>query len=382
MRIVYGVQSTGKGHLSRFLGLKPLFDQDGHDLLVIVTGNPAPPRYFLDTIEDVRCERFAGLSMIEDGVGGVSKRGTVKAFATHLPGLLESFYRAHFMISAFDPDLIVSDFDPITGSPFVVPSVPKVGISNHFTLSHPSIAPLPKLKMERFNVSLIGKLFTSGLDVRLGCHFYPIDEACLPPILRPEILSARVDNHGHLVVYHSFHGLLAPIVAYAERNPERPVIVYGYESRPAGTPDNIRFETDPGRFAHDLATCDAYVGTAGFQTICEAFFLGKKLVVQPIAGQYEQKWNAAQLELHGMGRWCRGDLEGDLNQTFDCTLHERLAPWYRDGARACYERILGCVDSSYRRLFSKSSVVRRRGVSNDSEAPISTSPSRSADPSG
>ena len=340
MRVVYGVQSTGKGHLSRFLGLKPFFVRDGHELLVIVTGPDEPPRYFENALQDVRHYRFQGLSMIEDGVGGISRGGTVKAFAGDLPELFESFWHAHNIISTFEPDLIVSDFDPITGSPFVAPGTRKIGIGNAATLSHPTASRPPKAKMDRFNVNVIRKLHTSGLDVELGCHFYPLDASCLPPILRPEVLAQPTCNLGHVVVYHAFRGLLPPIQEYAVRHPERTIIVYGSEARPADAPENLRFEEDADRFVEDLAGCDAYVGTAGFQTISEAFFFAKKIVVQPIAAQYEQLWNAAELEHHGMGRWYRGDLEGDLRQTVDPGLHERLAAWYRSGASLCYEQIL------------------------------------------
>lgn len=341
VRIVYGVQSTGKGHLSRLLGLLPLFRREGHDLLVFVTGRWDPPSYFLDALAPTRYRRFAGVSMVEDGVGGVSKRGTVKAFATRLPGLFHSFRRAQRLISVFNPDLIVSDFDPVTGSPFVAPSVLKVGIGNHFTLARPGAAHPPGLKMERFNVRVVEKLFTSGLDVRIGCHFYPLDEETLPPILRPDALAYEPENRGHLLVYHAFPGLLEPIVDYAKRHPETPIVVYGYRSRPRGVPDSVRFENDANRFLADLATCDAFVGTAGFQTIAEAFYFGKKLVMQPIEGHYEQLWNAAEVERHGMGRRCHGDLESALAQPLDRALHERLVPWYRSGAQRHYERILG-----------------------------------------
>lgn len=348
LRIVYGVQSTGRGHLSRLLGLKPLFDRDGHELLVIVSGYDEPPAYFVDALHGVRCERFQGLSMIEDGEGGVSKRGTMKAFARHLPGLLESFRRAHGMISAFAPDLIVSDFDPITGSPFVAPGTFKVGIGNEAMLSHTAAARPPKANLDRINVNVVRKLFTSGVDVLLGCHFYPLDGSCLPPILRPEVLSAAVENRGHLVVYHAYRGLLAPVLDYAKRHPERTIIVYGDTPHARESAANVRYEPDPGRFIEDLATCDAYVGTAGFQSICEAFYLGKKIVVRPITGHYEQHWNAAQIEMHGMGRWFHGDLERDLSQPFNRTLLRRLAPWYRDGARLCYERILNSAKAENR----------------------------------
>jgi len=342
VKVVYGVQSTGKGHLSRLLGLKPLFDRDGHELLVFITGFDEPPPYVLAALTGVRCRRFRGLSMIENGEGGVSKRGTMKAFAGGLPDLFESFWSAHTMISAFDPTLVVSDFDPITGSPFVVPGTRKVGIGNAAMLSHPDGVHPVGVRMDRFNIGVVRKLFTSGLDVELGSHFYPLDDA-LPPILRPEVLSAVPENHGHLVVYHAFRGLLPPVFEYARRHPDRKIIVYGNGSAHVGAPGNVRFEVNPDRFLEDLASCDAYVGTAGFQTICEAFYLGKKIVVQPIAAQYEQLWNASELEHRGVGRWFRGNLEDDLRQEIDVALHEKLVPWYRSGAQLCYERILAQV---------------------------------------
>jgi uncharacterized protein (TIGR00661 family) len=343
VRIVYGVQSTGKGHLSRFLGLLPLFRRDGHDLLVLVTGRWDPPGYFIDALAGIRFRRFPGLPMVADGVGGISKRGTVRAFATRLPGLFNSFRKAHRWINAFDPDLIVSDFDPVTGSPFVAPGVFKVGIGNYFTSARRDVEHPAGLRREWFNVRVADKMITSGLDVRIGCHFYPLDDECLPPILRPETLTMAPENRGHLVVYHAFPGLLPPVLAYATSHRATPVILYGYETRPRSLPDNVRLEADADRFLRDLATCEAFVGTAGFQSVAEAFYFGKKIVVQPIEGHYEQKWNASQLELHGMGKCCRGDLEADLAQPFDHALHERLVPWYRSGAERHYQRILSCL---------------------------------------
>ncbi|MFC2079549.1 glycosyltransferase family protein, partial [Candidatus Bipolaricaulota bacterium] len=174
----------------------------------------------------------------------------------------------------------------------------------------------------------------------LGCHFYPYDENSLPPILRPDIWSVPTTNAGHILVYHSFQGRLESIVAYARSHKAREIVVYGYSARPPDMPENIRFETDASRFLGDLASCDTYVGTAGFQALCEAFYLGKKIVAQPIDGHYEQIWNAAKLEELGMGRWHHGDLERDLEHPFNQELHTQLVPWYENGTRHCYERIL------------------------------------------
>ncbi len=340
MRVVYGVQSTGRGHLARFAALKPLFDRDGHDLLVIVSGPDEPPEFFLDSIGSSRYERMAGLSMTDDGTGGISKRKTAKAFVFNMPELLSSLVQGHKIISKFRPDLIVSDFDPITGSPMVAPSVYKVGIGNLSMARQQGLDRSTGLRFERFNTNLAVKLCTSGVDVLLTCYFYPYDDQCLPPILRPDIWDVSPTHAGHVLVYHSFPGRLDSIAAYAHHHKDVEIIVYGYMDRPPNMPKTMRFETDARRFLHDLASCDAYVGTAGFQAVCEAFYLGKRIVVQPIDGHYEQKRNAAALEELGMGRWLRDSLDRELEVPFNERLHEQLVPWYEGGTKECYDRIL------------------------------------------
>jgi uncharacterized protein (TIGR00661 family) len=218
-----------------------------------------------------------------------------------------------------------------------------VGIGNLLMTRQSRLDRTTGVRLERFHTNLAVKLCTSGIDTLLACHFYPYDEQCLPPILRPDIWTVIPSNAGHLLVYHSFPGRLGSLVDYASRNTDREIVVYGYEERPPNMPETMRFETKASRFLDDLASCDAYMGTAGFQAICEAFYLGKKIVVQPIDGHYEQKLNAAALEELGMGRWHRGDLESDLAHPFNRGLHEQLVPWYKRGSQDCYERIMQFV---------------------------------------
>jgi len=343
MRIVYGVVTTGMGHVARLLALLPLFRRDGHELLVILSGPGAGaglPTFVTEALHGIPFIRYTGLQMIEDGEGGISKRKTLKSFATNLPTFFDELRQAHRVIADYDPDLIINDFDPITGSPFVAPGVPKVGIGNHAAQKMPSAPHVPGQTLKRWNVDLVAKLSTSGVDTVLGCHFYPIDQACLPPILRPRVLSMETENRGHLLVYHSFVRMFEPLRTYAAQHPNVPIIAYGYDHPPRGAQENIHFETDSTRFLEDLSTCDAYIGTAGFQSISEAFYLGKKIVVQPIEGHYEQIWNASQVEEHGMGRRCRGNLAEALDQEFDAELHRRLVPWYGNGPQLSYERLL------------------------------------------
>ena len=67
--------------------------------------------FFLDSISSSRYERMTGISMADDGLGGISRSKTAKAFASNMPYLLSSLYQGHKLISKFKPDIIVSDFE-------------------------------------------------------------------------------------------------------------------------------------------------------------------------------------------------------------------------------------------------------------------------------
>jgi hypothetical protein len=51
-----------------------------------------------------------------------------------------------------------------------------------------------------------------------------------------------------------------------------------------------------------LASCRAYVGSAGFESICEAFYLSKSVLAVPTAGHYEQSLNGWDAERVGAAR--------------------------------------------------------------------------------
>ncbi len=64
---------------------------------------------------------------------------------------------------------------------------------------------------------------------------------------------------------------------------------------------NILFvPVNKNAFNRSLINCSAILTGAGFETPAEALYLGKKLLVIPIRGQYEQFCNAAALSKMGI----------------------------------------------------------------------------------
>ena len=61
--------------------------------------------------------------------------------------------------------------------------------------------------------------------------------------------------------------------------------------------NNIKlFPINKELFNHSLINCHGLITGAGFETPAEALYMGKKLMVFPLKGQYEQQCNARALE--------------------------------------------------------------------------------------
>jgi len=58
---------------------------------------------------------------------------------------------------------------------------------------------------------------------------------------------------------------------------------------------------DDKLFLEKMATCKGLLSTAGFESVCEAMYLGKQVLMVPVKGQYEQACNAIDAQLSGAG---------------------------------------------------------------------------------
>ena len=67
---------------------------------------------------------------------------------------------------------------------------------------------------------------------------------------------------------------------------------------------------DNQNFANSLIHCHGIITGAGFETPAESLFLGKKMILVPIKGQYEQLCNAQSLKKFG------AQIEYDIDNYF------------------------------------------------------------------
>lgn len=298
MRIIYGAFSQGNGHLSKASVLVPLMEARGHEVRVITSGPPPTGCYQFSWHR-----HFPGIAYVAKN-GRTDYLASFKQWVRDLPKMMRGIWALRSVVREFQPDLVISDFEPMTASPLIEPNCEVVAICRQLSLLDPDIPMPPSGGFDRKMTRSVVRVFTCGADRRYGYHYEPASFRCVPPIIRAEAKQAVAERGEHILLYSglpSFQPAPQDVADWATRNNQR-VLAYGFAEADHLTPTrNIEFRL-PNRqqFLQDMATSGGVITTAGLSTPIEAFLLRKPLVVVPIPRQWEQTVNAYQLNEAGI----------------------------------------------------------------------------------
>lgn len=284
MKILYAIQGTGNGHLSRAHDVIPALQKHG-EVDILISGTqadvsiPYPVMY-----------RLKGMSFIFGKSGGVDFMATI--LRTNLLRLLNEIR----LLPVRKYDLVVNDFEPVSAWAARWRGVPSVSLSHQCALLSES-APRPATK------DFLGEAilrYYAPAKVRYGFHFKRYDQLVFTPVIRHQIRKRQVSNLGHYTVYLPSYST-SRIVEFLENFPDTRWEVFCKHSSSAFNQGSIRVMPVAGDgFVESMASSAGVFCGAGFETPAEALFMGKKLMVMPMAGQYEQQCNAAALEEMGI----------------------------------------------------------------------------------
>lgn len=280
MKILYAIQGTGNGHLSRARDIIPLLQQRG-ELDILISGIqadvelPHPVKY-----------RFKGLSFI------FGKNGGVDMLATFRKSNLKKLYREIKGLPIEQYDLIINDFEPVSAWACKIKNKKCIGLSHQAAVINDK-SPKPKEK------DPLGKAILQNyapVTYSYGFHFKAYDQHTSTPVIRSQVRESFPQIKDHYTVY---------LPAYDDQRIIKTLSeikgvyweVFSKHSKKEYSEKNVHIrQIDNDRFIDSLINCTGILCGAGFETPAEALFLGKKLMVIPMKGQYEQQCNAAALE--------------------------------------------------------------------------------------
>lgn len=132
----------------------------------------------------------------------------------------------------------------------------------------------------------------------LGLHWYHFDQPILPPIIHT--LASQEQSDSFVLVYLPFESIqdIADLLFHFNQqsficyHPDviKPEVIENIELRPLCHTN----------FQHHLHRCSGVIANGGFELPSEALSLGKKLLLKPLAGQFEQQSNVATLDDLGL----------------------------------------------------------------------------------
>ena len=340
MRIFYAVQATGNGHISRAATLLPYLSEYGK-VDIFLSGN----NYALKTELPV-AYRSKGLSLQYDKL-----TGSVDPWTTFQKVKLRKVWNDAKYLPIENYDLIINDFECVTALACRFKKIPSIqfGHQASFQSSH---VPRPKKKdwMGEFVLSNYAKA-----THYLGLHFKEYDDFVCPPIIKPYILAADPKDEGHITVYLSHVSDEIQIKIFSVLKNYQFQVFSSSVSVPYQI-HNIRFfPVNQEMFNHSMIHSHGVIAGAGFETPAEALYLGKKLMVLPMKGQYEQQCNAAALESYGV----------QILESFDSYFPVYFNKWIFESNIQPLELTMS-IEEIVERLFSLQNRIIQMKSDNDS----------------
>lgn len=279
MKVLYAIQGTGNGHLSRALEIFPILnDYCSCDILISGTQCDLNPEFPVKY-------RLKGFSFIFGKTGGIDYRQTFKRFR------LATFIREIFSIRLSEYDLVINDFEPITAWACKLRGVPVIGLSHQGAMLSRHV-PRPKRK------DFLGRLILSWyapVKEHIAFHFKEYSPQIYTPVIRKEVRCLDSQDLGYYTVYLPSYDD-DRVIRILSRFSHIQWHLFSKHSHENYVKGNVTVNTiSSGSFVKDMASAHGVLCGAGFETPAEALFLRKKLMVIPMKGQYEQQCNAAAL---------------------------------------------------------------------------------------
>jgi uncharacterized protein (TIGR00661 family) len=284
MKVLYAIQGTGNGHISRAREIIPHL-QDFCQCDILVSGTQC----------DVELEfpikyRFKGLSFV------FGKKGGIDLWSTTLKSNMPQLKREIDQLPVEDYDFVINDFEPVSAWACRIKKVPCISLSHQGTLLSNKV-PIPE-EQSHFGRFVLRNY--APVTTHIGFHFRAYDDHIFTPVIRKQVRDCEIEELDHYTVY---------LPAYNDKRLVKKLShfeniswhVFSKHSKESYRTGNVIVKPITNHeFVEDMAKSKGVFCGAGFETPAEALYLNKKLMVIPMKGQYEQQCNAAALKLMGV----------------------------------------------------------------------------------
>jgi uncharacterized protein (TIGR00661 family) len=280
MKILYAIQGTGNGHVSRARDIIPVL-QKNHEVDILISGSqadvelPFPVKY-----------KYHGLGFV------FGKNGGVNIFESYKKSNLKIFFSEINCLPVQAYDLVINDFEPVSAWACYQKNKKCISLSHQAAVLNKSV-PQPK-QTDRLGKAILKKY--APTTAQYGFHFKAYDTNIFTPVIRRQIREQPIENKGHYTVYLPAYEDKRILKVLKEFPDVKWQVFSKHNKKPFKEKNIIIQPINNEAFIESMASAEGILCGAGFETPAEALFMNKKLIVIPMKGQYEQQCNAAALK--------------------------------------------------------------------------------------
>ncbi|MGL4520753.1 MAG: glycosyltransferase family protein [Phocaeicola sp.] len=308
MKYLFIVQGEGRGHLTQAISLSEMLTRNGHEVVEVLVGkskNREIPLFF--------AQKVGAPIFIYQAPNFIYSRKKRKVSLTksilynltpkRIRNYLRSMELIHERIKLNEPDVIVNFYEMMAGLTTLRYTIetPIIAIGHQFLMQHPHYKQGKGDDQGTFFLRFHALLCSIGATKSLALSFYPLKDsfknhiAVLPPLLRKEVLALTPTRANYILGYLLNHGFADEIKRWSYLHPQQELHVFWDKSGehfPLKVSDALTLHPiNDKAFLEKMEHCNGYVSTAGFESVCEAIYLGKPLMLVP--AHIEQEINAA-----------------------------------------------------------------------------------------
>ena len=277
MKVLYAIQATGNGHVSRANEIIPLLEEKC-DLDILLSGTQAD----VGLNHAVTYQR-KGFSFIFGKKGGIDFYKTFKQFQT------KKFINEIKNLPVENYDLVINDFEPISAWACKLKNIPCVAMSHQYAVLHDR-SPRP-VKTDPFAWLVLR--YYAPCKTGVGFHFKNFAENIFTPVIRKSIRETSVTNLGHYTVYLPAYND-KKLISFFSNFENVQWQIFSKHTQKSYSVNNCHIQpVSTKEFTTSFTSCEGVLCGAGFETPAEALYMGKKLMIIPMKSQYEQHCNAA-----------------------------------------------------------------------------------------
>ncbi len=316
MKFIFFVQGEGRGHMTQAISLFQILTKNGHEISHVIVGKSKRrtlPHFFRKNIKTtisqfespnfVTDKKSKSISILRTLFVNISKTGT----------FLRSVKKIDQIVKQEQPDSIINFYDFLGGLYFLLGKrKPKhIALAHQFLLNHSEFE-FPKGRIYDRIFLLVGnKLAGYRAEKRLCLSFRPMKDEkkkrifVIPPLLREDVKKMNATQKEHFLVYMVNHGYSEQVEAFHAKHPKISIHCFWDKNN---APKEVQVDKtltfhalDDKKFIEYMASCKGYLTTAGFESVCEAMYLGKPVLMIPVQGHYEQSCNVLDAQRAGAG---------------------------------------------------------------------------------